>query len=32
LAKCWLASWVCILLLLPERSLQTLGQAAFFVW
>lgn len=31
LFRCWVASWVCIILLLPDRSLQTLGQAAFFV-
>ncbi|CAO1620254.1 unnamed protein product [Parajaminaea phylloscopi] len=31
LFRCWVASWVAIILLLPDRSLQTLGQAAFFV-
>ncbi|PWN30364.1 hypothetical protein BDZ90DRAFT_11781 [Jaminaea rosea] len=31
LFRCWVASWVAILLLLFDRSLATLGQAAFFV-
>ncbi|KDN36919.1 hypothetical protein K437DRAFT_47636 [Tilletiaria anomala UBC 951] len=30
LARCWLASWVTLILMLPTRSLQTFGQAAFF--
>lgn len=29
--RCWVASWVAILLLLPNKSLTTLGQAGFFV-
>lgn len=32
LFRCWLVSWVAIIVILPTKSLQTLGQAAFFVW
>lgn len=31
LFRCWLASWVCIILLPIDSALQVLGQAAFFV-
>ncbi|EPQ51266.1 hypothetical protein GLOTRDRAFT_66016 [Gloeophyllum trabeum ATCC 11539] len=30
LFRCWLASWLAFVLLLPDKSLQTLGNAAFF--
>ncbi|PWN43524.1 hypothetical protein IE81DRAFT_288554 [Ceraceosorus guamensis] len=30
LLRCWAASWVCFILLFPNKSLATLGQAAFF--
>lgn len=30
LARCWLASWAGLILLLPQPSLEVLGQAAFF--
>ncbi|TFK50476.1 hypothetical protein OE88DRAFT_1736022 [Heliocybe sulcata] len=30
LFRCWLASWLAFVLLLPNKSLQTLGNAAFF--
>ncbi|GBE84358.1 hypothetical protein BKA93DRAFT_807068 [Sparassis latifolia] len=30
LARCWLASWVCFVILLPDKSLRTLGNTAFF--
>lgn len=29
--RCWLVTWVAIVVMLPTKSLQTLGQAAFFV-
>ncbi|EMD36296.1 hypothetical protein CERSUDRAFT_74310 [Gelatoporia subvermispora B] len=29
-ARCWLASWVCFVLLLPNKSVTQLGNAAFF--
>ncbi|KAL4246747.1 hypothetical protein ABKN59_009080 [Abortiporus biennis] len=28
--RCWIASWVCFVILLPQRSLSVLGNAAFF--
>ncbi|KZT25917.1 hypothetical protein NEOLEDRAFT_1132953 [Neolentinus lepideus HHB14362 ss-1] len=30
LFRCWLAAWLAFVLLLPNKSLQTLGNAAFF--
>ncbi|EED82525.1 predicted protein [Postia placenta Mad-698-R] len=30
LARCWLASWIAFVVLLPEKSVRTLGNAAFF--
>ncbi|KAI0360638.1 hypothetical protein OH77DRAFT_1418621 [Trametes cingulata] len=30
LLRCWLASWVCLVIILPNKSLQTLGNTAFF--
>jgi hypothetical protein len=30
LFRCWLATWSCLILILPNDSLQTIGQAAFF--
>lgn len=32
LFRCWLVTWVAIVVMLPTKSLQTLGQASFFVW
>ncbi|THH07358.1 hypothetical protein EW145_g3442 [Phellinidium pouzarii] len=31
LARCWLASWAAFVIILPEKSLKTLGNASFFV-
>ncbi|CAO1615626.1 unnamed protein product [Sympodiomycopsis kandeliae] len=31
LFRCWLVSWVAIIVILPNKTLQTLGQASFFV-
>ncbi|KAI0070747.1 hypothetical protein K474DRAFT_1631398 [Panus rudis PR-1116 ss-1] len=28
--RCWIASWVCFVILLPNKSLSVLGNAAFF--
>ncbi|KAG8773968.1 hypothetical protein FRC12_002211 [Ceratobasidium sp. 428] len=30
LARCWVASWVCFILILPNKSLKAMGNAAFF--
>ncbi|KAG8864596.1 hypothetical protein FRB96_005100 [Tulasnella sp. 330] len=30
LFRCWIASWLTVLVLLPEKSLEILGQAGFF--
>ncbi|KDQ52244.1 hypothetical protein JAAARDRAFT_184405 [Jaapia argillacea MUCL 33604] len=30
LFRCWLASWVAFIIMLPQKSLSALGQAAFF--
>ncbi|KAI0946571.1 hypothetical protein AcW1_010001 [Taiwanofungus camphoratus] len=30
LARCWIASWVSFIILLPNKSVRTLGNAAFF--
>jgi hypothetical protein len=30
LFRCWLASWSCLILILPQASLAVIGQAAFF--
>ncbi|KAH9950803.1 hypothetical protein B0H21DRAFT_721769 [Amylocystis lapponica] len=30
LLRCWLASWISFIIILPQKSLATLGQAAFF--
>lgn len=30
LLRCWVATWVTFILIFPQRSLETLGQAAFF--
>ncbi|KAI0764943.1 hypothetical protein C8Q74DRAFT_1430417 [Fomes fomentarius] len=30
LLRCWVAAWVCFVIMLPDRSLATLGNTAFF--
>ncbi|OBZ77446.1 Uncharacterized protein C57A7.05 [Grifola frondosa] len=30
LVRCWAASWVCLVIMLPNKSLATLGNTAFF--
>ncbi|KDN44479.1 hypothetical protein RSAG8_05526, partial [Rhizoctonia solani AG-8 WAC10335] len=30
LARCWVATWVCFILLLPNKALPVMGNAAFF--
>ncbi|KAI0777718.1 hypothetical protein BD413DRAFT_519071 [Trametes elegans] len=30
LLRCWIASWVCFVIMLPNKSLATLGNTAFF--
>ncbi|KAG8732844.1 hypothetical protein FRC10_000576 [Ceratobasidium sp. 414] len=30
LTRCWVASWVCFILILPDKTLRAMGNAAFF--
>ncbi|QRV93943.1 hypothetical protein RhiJN_21961 [Ceratobasidium sp. AG-Ba] len=30
LVRCWVASWVCFVLILPDKTLRAMGNAAFF--